>query len=83
MKLQTKISILMFIGIILSTIFSFLLIKISIIFFDKSYTTTDIEKIAADITKQISELKEYNIQDLKKDHISIQIRPFEFQFFNN
>ena len=57
MKLQTKISILMLIGIFLATFFSFLLIKLFTVFFDKSYTTTDIEKIAADITKQISEFE--------------------------
>ena len=80
MKLQTKISILFLTGIFLSTFFSLFLIKFFIFFFDKSYSRNDIEKVASEVTKQISELKNYDLHDIKNILNEIKINNGNFNF---
>ncbi len=66
MKITTKIIFIVLLSIFISTITSIIIVTLLIIFFDKSYTRYDIERISEniiEITKNFNELNETNFKN--------------------
>lgn len=85
MKLQAKISIIIIITLFLSTLVSLVFINLFVLFFDKSYSENDIEKVASYAIKQIENLNEYNIYKIKDILFESKLKfnnNFDFTYFD-